>query len=512
MLSAFSVERCPPSRWNTVRLQRGIVSAMAWNTQFTCNHPPHFRTNDPYRWQAHLLRWPDLFGRHYTVQDAGEQSAPHADTRGLVLRALAEITLGWTGLIDSGIPDAYQAGIERTWGLNPLPRTEEAGIYDRASSWTYSNDEKSPTATYTPRMERGKATFSQLRGLYTSKSPPPVWVLQTTMADRPHLPNLNNLYEISPFIHGTPDQAMGGFMNGPLPAELDDIPTAVRASAGFADKQNLGPGLAHTVLSLTARIVPAATWGVDVKLENGKKVRLSDGGGTDNLGLLALVRRQLDHIIIADSGQDQFGNMEDICWAKKALEQEGQILTFDALDDFERVCVAMFDGTPESQRLGYNVSLWFNPVVEGRITSRATGRITRVWLLKPAWNQQAVRRAWETTTGVTCGLAPERIPCGLLLQFANNAVDPNGFMNFPQTGTFSNTLDSSSYRTLAFRELGRMHATHLVWSEDKGVALYPGFTPLRQPALLPLTSSNRSGPKMCSSSDNDYCGAVRPLR
>ena len=33
MLSAFSVERCPPSRWNTVRHQRGIVSAIAWNTQ-----------------------------------------------------------------------------------------------------------------------------------------------------------------------------------------------------------------------------------------------------------------------------------------------------------------------------------------------------------------------------------------------------------------------------------------------------------------------------------------------
>ena len=32
MLSAFSVERCPPSRWNTVRHQHGIVSAIAWNT------------------------------------------------------------------------------------------------------------------------------------------------------------------------------------------------------------------------------------------------------------------------------------------------------------------------------------------------------------------------------------------------------------------------------------------------------------------------------------------------
>ena len=32
MLSAFSVEHCPPSRWNTVRHQHGIVSAIAWNT------------------------------------------------------------------------------------------------------------------------------------------------------------------------------------------------------------------------------------------------------------------------------------------------------------------------------------------------------------------------------------------------------------------------------------------------------------------------------------------------
>jgi len=39
MLSAFSVERCPPSRWNTVRHQPGIVSAIAWNTQLAKNWP-----------------------------------------------------------------------------------------------------------------------------------------------------------------------------------------------------------------------------------------------------------------------------------------------------------------------------------------------------------------------------------------------------------------------------------------------------------------------------------------
>ncbi|TFI46489.1 hypothetical protein E4O93_17575 [Diaphorobacter sp. DS2] len=38
MLSAFSVEHCPPSRWNTVRHQHGIVSAIAWNTHQGDSH------------------------------------------------------------------------------------------------------------------------------------------------------------------------------------------------------------------------------------------------------------------------------------------------------------------------------------------------------------------------------------------------------------------------------------------------------------------------------------------
>ncbi len=32
MMSDFSVEQRPPSRWNTVRHQHGVVSAIAWNT------------------------------------------------------------------------------------------------------------------------------------------------------------------------------------------------------------------------------------------------------------------------------------------------------------------------------------------------------------------------------------------------------------------------------------------------------------------------------------------------
>jgi hypothetical protein len=45
-LSAFSVKRCPPSRWNAVRHQSGMVSGMAWNTQGRTLRKGSQRTGD----------------------------------------------------------------------------------------------------------------------------------------------------------------------------------------------------------------------------------------------------------------------------------------------------------------------------------------------------------------------------------------------------------------------------------------------------------------------------------
>ena len=53
MLSAFSVERCPPSWWNTVRHQRGIVSAIAWNTHVWATR--FFEILDPGAFDEHFF-------------------------------------------------------------------------------------------------------------------------------------------------------------------------------------------------------------------------------------------------------------------------------------------------------------------------------------------------------------------------------------------------------------------------------------------------------------------------
>ncbi|TFI47140.1 hypothetical protein E4O93_14220 [Diaphorobacter sp. DS2] len=64
MLSAFSVEHCPPSRWNTVRHQHGIVSAIAWNTQNCCGGLPAPRKHRRFRHQDREWRqrgkWPQM--------------------------------------------------------------------------------------------------------------------------------------------------------------------------------------------------------------------------------------------------------------------------------------------------------------------------------------------------------------------------------------------------------------------------------------------------------------------
>ena len=66
MMSDFSVEQRPPSRWNTVRHQHGVVSAIAWNTHPDLCRECHRRVRrrvvvvsiEPCRvTQAELPRW-----------------------------------------------------------------------------------------------------------------------------------------------------------------------------------------------------------------------------------------------------------------------------------------------------------------------------------------------------------------------------------------------------------------------------------------------------------------------
>jgi hypothetical protein len=61
-------------------------------------------------------------------------------------------------------------------------------------------------------------------------------------------------------------------------------------------------------MALAANVLlPSARWGMEIADQDGRPPRLSNGGEADNLGLMSLVRRRLDGIIIADSAQDKRG-------------------------------------------------------------------------------------------------------------------------------------------------------------------------------------------------------------
>lgn len=469
-----------------------LFATAAENEANVCSDKTHNVAGDPYRFQAHLVRYPDLFRTAYTEQTSNEQTAPIGESLGLLTNAVFELLVGWMN-IDTGLIDAYQAGIERTWGLNPEQR--KPGAPDRQEDWSYTNHNRDLLAKYPPRMDGASASFAYLRELYRDDTAPPMWVLQATLGDKGVLPNMETLYEISPFIQGSPNK-LAPYEASPekFAPEIQQIPNAVRASAAFADSQGVQPGILKSLMvGISNHLLPSSRWGVDIKLNNSKPARLSDGGGADNLGLMSLVRRRLSDIIIADSAQDKRGTMEDLCWAQKALEQEGLVMKFDSLQHFDEICKFQFAPQGDGRDLAYNVSMWLNPVVKGTIINNATGKQTNLWLVKPGWNQKELRKAYNDKT-FECQTKPESLPCGLILHYANNTtyVTPSGdYMEFPQDGTVSAVLNFSSYKITGYRELGRYNAGHLKFDGQKIVQ--------RRPEQLQLAHPNnkiRPGPGM----------------
>ncbi|MFN3437106.1 MAG: patatin-like phospholipase family protein [Acidovorax sp.] len=469
-----------------------LFDAAAKKEVSVCANGTHNVAGDPYRFQAHLVRYPDLFRTAYTAQTSNKQSAPVGESLGLLANTMFELLVGWMG-INTGLVDAYQAGIERTWGLNPERR--QFGAPDRQEAWSYTNDNKDSQAYYLPRMDGTTATFAQLRELYKNDTAPPMWVLQSTLGNKGKLPNMETLYEISPFIQGSPNK-LAPYESSPekFAPEIQQIPKAVRASAAFADSQGVQPGILKSLMvGISNHLLPSSRWGVDIKLKNGKPARLSDGGGADNLGLMSLVRRRLSDIIIADSAQDKRGTMHDLCWAQKALEQERLVMKFENLQHFDEICKFQFPPAGDGKNLAYNVSMWLNPVVRGTITSEDTGQRTNLWLIKPGWNQQEIREAYNDKA-LECQTKPTSLPCGLILHYANNTEykTPEGdYMDFPQDGTASSVLNFSSYKITAYRELGRYNAGYLKFDDQKIV--------LGRPEQLQIAHPNdkvRPGPSI----------------
>lgn len=435
-----------------------------------CSTPDNYSgPDDRYRWQAHLVRWPDVFGTTPVTPDGTPQGKPEREIRtglfdGLVIEPVTQVFKH-----HSAIPDLYQWGIERTWGLNPQPRKLKSDQTE-GEKWTYSNSAYANDKGLL-RVDPAKVTWHSLRALYDRSAnqhhphPPPLWIVNANAGGKTFdaQENTTRIFEMTAFGSGA--QAFG-YVNNIDSPPIEDLGTSVRAAAGFADAQGLA-GVSRAVVELLSDIWPGARWGVPVKVATRSgsvaRPRLSDGGGGENLGLYSLLKRGVQDIIVVDTAQDVTGDMGDLCTVKKALGSD-VTMNFPTLRNLDEVCEG---------HLAYNLSDWKSPVVRGTVTWHKNGnavRESRIWLIKSAWNQKQVSK---TYTNMTCGNIGAA-DCFLTVFYGHNSNikihgndDPQGFMVFPQLKTAGSTANASSYLFWGYRELGRSMARQLVWDDAK---------------------------------------------
>lgn len=102
--------------------------------------------------------------------------------------------------------------------------------------------------------------------------------------------------------------------------------------------------------------------------DNHVKIRLSDGGQSENLGAYALIQRNLPIMILSDHSADRSGRMGDLCRLKNGLENEsgdkGRLYVIvPGLKKLEQVCA--------EEDIGYDIFKWQHPILLGCITSNS---------------------------------------------------------------------------------------------------------------------------------------------
>jgi hypothetical protein len=461
-----------------------------------CTNTLHWEPGDPYRWQAHLARWPDMFNRTPGFVSGNAQGAP-------VLQVAAEapaflVELFARPLIEnSNIPLEYHYGIERVWGLNPQPRvfagTPVTGD-DARTKWAYTNAlGKAPSRDM--HVDPAFGGWEALRTQYRKDPTLPLWILNSTQGQKGPTPDSRHIYEMTPLSHGATGHRYR--IESPELAGVPDLGTATLASAAFADRQ----GVNNPRFASAMGLHKALTWGIDIQDRfspaPSQRLHLSDGGGSEDLGLYSLLKRRIPDIIVVDDASDQIGRMDDLCWVRAAVAQDvpGSEMRFPALKNFEAVCKTWEDADQHKnkgkveKRLVYNTSAWLNPVVKGTVTwPDVNGEKippTRLWLVKLGWHQQDFRRAFNAAD---CGSAEHAVNCFLATYYGHNTATVNekdGYMVFPHLSTPGATYNASSYLFWAYRELGRMVSSELSWTDagGGGLALRSGKPQCTQEAM-----------------------------
>jgi hypothetical protein len=147
---------CLPSYWTKDDSDRHLKAAMLAAVlrpptpgMPECENAAHFRAkgttgiDDPYRFQAHIVRWPDILQVAPVYLDGGPQHGPEHELRTGAIRAVTSEVLKHLAGAKSAVPRLYQYGIERTWGLTPEPRDPALVAsnprHDEGMNWHYTN-------------------------------------------------------------------------------------------------------------------------------------------------------------------------------------------------------------------------------------------------------------------------------------------------------------------------------------------------------------------------------------
>lgn len=385
---------------------------------------------DRYRFQNHVGGFQDFLspGFDYSRVGSREEGAGSAAAAvGLAGATIGSLPLHWAGnlIFDFGlrvapIQHAYQEGLFRAYGYRPSRFNEASDIElgweaMRSVNGRFLGGARGVDAARLEATRSAQARFGALEAIYRARAlpegfaKPPLWIVNVTASDRAGLDPRENdpllhSFELTPFGYGSPCYGLHN-----APPNAIGIPDAMAASAAFLDWQqrakggvlapvgnalidtfNFGMGIDYPNSTRSAayraaiRFVPFPFLRTALGLFPGcggdgpAAFRFSDGGQSENTGLLALIRRRVATIVFADSSQDELGGMADICTVAAAgargdpaMSRSDRLATdrvrfgwridVFGLPDLSELC----DGSKPKK--GYDVLDWRNPVLAGTI-------------------------------------------------------------------------------------------------------------------------------------------------
>lgn len=189
----------------------------------------------------------------------------------------------------------YQCHIERTYGWGDFSNDEESDI---SSCIKNKISSKSKTIDqYAKDVKNGYIPYFIYNSSVVDPKPKSGWA--------------DGLYEFTPLFRGN---KILGYKKW---EENKSLPLSqVSAIAGAATERFLGQYIDNP----------------DTEKLKQDKIRLSDGGHSENLGVIALVRRGVKFIIVADGEQDYGLNFEAYYILKDRLDAWGYTLEYSTLD------------------------------------------------------------------------------------------------------------------------------------------------------------------------------------